>query len=198
MSRCLLGLASCAALLAGCAAGCDSRDPVRDPRDQDIDRRPAWVNAQTAQKKLFLRDLLSRGGDWFEFYDGWYPAEADPKTGSAWRWMDKRGIIRLQTKTEGVPRARDMELRIYGWVPTENLGFRKIQLEFAVNGHVLERFDPPTGPFEHAILVPRFLLDRSDWVDFVIASTNTARPNGDWRDLGFATTGFHWTPAGGS
>ena len=194
MSRCLLGLASCAALLAGC----HSRDGVREPPDQDFERRPAWVNAQTAEKKLFVRDFLSRGSDWYEFYDGWYPAESDAKSGGAWRWMEKRGIVRLQTKTQGVTRARAMELRLFGWVPDDQVGFRKIQLEFAVNGHVLERFDPPHGPFEHPILVPRELLDYSDWVDFVITSTNTARPNGDWRDLGFATTGFHWTPAGGS
>jgi hypothetical protein len=174
------------------SAGC------KGARDEDWERRPAWVASQTASNKLYQRDFLTRGGDWYDFYDGWYPPENDPKAASAWRWMERRGIIRLQTKTGGATVARDMNLELFGWVPHEHVGFRSNQLEFSVNGHVLGRFDPPKAAFNYTIVVPRSLLEQSDWVDFVITATNTARPNGDWRDLGFATTGFHWTPVGGS
>ena len=48
------------------------------------------------------------------------------------------------------------------------------------------------------IIVPRSLLGDDDWVDLTISVANTARPHGDWRDLGFATTGFQWKPVEGS
>lgn len=166
-------------------------------RDQDRQRRFDWVHEQTATNKLYVREFLSRSGD-LEFYDGWYPVESDPKTGGAWRWMERRSITRLHTTVGGATTPRDMELKVFGWVLHEDVGFRKIVMDFSVNGHVLDRFDPPTGSFEHAIVVPKWLLEQSDWVDFVITVSNTARPKGDWRDLGFATSGFHWTPVGGS
>jgi hypothetical protein len=180
-------------VLAACALGAVSCKH----RDQDSKRRFEWIREQTAANKLYVRDVLTRTG-YYEFYDGWYPPENDPKSNNAWRWMDKRGIVRMRTTIGEDKTPRDMELKIFGWVPQEHVGFRKIILEFSVNGHVLGRFDPPKGSFEHTIFVPRWLLEHGDWVDFVITASNTARPNGDWRDLGFATTGFHWTPVGGS
>ncbi len=172
--------------------GCGSR------RDEDVDRRTAWLNARTQANHLYLRDFLTRGADWYEFYDGWYATEQDPKIGSAWRWMDKRGVIRLWTKTGPEQIARDMKLQIFGWVPHDLVGLKSTRLEFSVNGHVLERFDPPSTPFDHTIFVPRWLLGPTNWVDFVISAANTGHADGDWRNLGFATTGFHWTPVGGS
>ncbi len=179
-------------LLTASTLGCKGGDP-----DQDRQRRFPWIQEQTKSKKLFGREFLSYSST-YEFYDGWYPVETDPKTGFAWRWMEKRAIIRLRTVPGIAPGAQDMELKLDGWVPQEHIGLRKIILEFAVNGHVLGRFDPPKGSFQVPVFVPRWLLEHSDWVDFVITVSNTARPNGDWRDLGFATTGFQWTPASGS
>jgi hypothetical protein len=181
--------------LAGLAgAGCGG-----PARDQDSERRPAWINAQTAKNNLFLRDFLTRPADWYEFYDGWYPAEQDAKTGSAWRWMEHRGIIRLNVHAGGARQPCDMKLELFGWVPLDHVGFRSAQLEFMVNGHVLGRLAPPDShPFTHTLVVPAHLLERSDWVDLVITTTNAPHPNGDWRELGFATTGFHWTPVGGT
>jgi hypothetical protein len=164
--------------------------------DPDRPRRNAWIEKQTAEQKVFVRDVLTRGNGLYEFYDGWYGTENDPK-GGAWRWMDKRGIVRLRTTFGDSKTPRDMTLKIFGWVPWEHVGLRVIQIEFAVNGHVLARFDPPKASFEYPLFVPRHLLANGDWVDFSITVTNTARPTGDWRDLGFATTGFHWIPVEG-
>jgi hypothetical protein len=182
----MLALGVVAALLGACKRN-----------DPDWDRRSAWIQRQTAENNLFVRDVLTRDGFDYQFHDGWYPAENDRKAGGAWRWMDKRGVVRLRT---GLPNQspRDMQLTIFGWVPHEHVGFRSLQMEFAVNGHVLGRFDPPPRSFEHVLRVPRALLQGDDYVDLVISVTNTAKPSGDWRDLGFATTGFHWKPVDGS
>jgi hypothetical protein len=184
-----------AATLIG-AAGCKPDSSA--PDDQDILRRRAWVHAQTAEEKLFVREHLTHSDGNYEFGDGWYWTEYDPKTRGAWKWMERKGIIRLRTRIGAATRPSDMELTLYGWVTQENLGLRTQQIELAVNGHVLERFDPPKNAFEHKLIVPRHLLEHSTWVDFTITVANTVRPNGDWRDLGFATTGFQWKPVEGS
>jgi hypothetical protein len=191
MTRSALPCAVALASLALASTGCGNVD-------QDKPRRVAWIHAQTAKDKLYVREFLNSAAfDDYEFYDGWYPAENDPQTGNAWRWMQRRGIVRVRTTTGGAASPVDMDMRVFGWVPQEHVGYRKIVMEFSANGHVLDRFDPPKGSFEHSIIVPKSLLENSDWVDFTITVSNTARPAGDWRDLGFGTTGFHWTPVGG-
>jgi len=161
--------------------------------DADSDARFEWLGAQTASHKLWVRQALN-GNDAIRFQDGWYNVENDPKSGGAWRWMMGRGTLRLLTKPEGAAAPVDMQLVVFGWVPQENLGFRSQHMTFSANGHVLEEFDPPKETFEHAVVVPAWLLSGGERIDFVISVTNTTRPNGDWRDLGFATTGFHWKP----
>jgi hypothetical protein len=181
-------------LLLPCLVSCTGRGS----RDEDVQRRADWIAGQTTSNKLWVRDLLSRAGDSdFHdaiFYDGWYPTESDAKTGGAWRWMGKHGVIRLRTKPGGARTASDMHLKLFGWVPHDLMPVHQLRLELAVNGHILGRIDPPAHAFEHTVAVPRSLLDNSDWVDFSITVTNTIMPSGDWRDLGFATTGFQWTP----
>ena len=63
-------------------------------------------------------------------------------------------------------------------------------LDFFVNGVRIDRFDTPKDGFEHVLTIPRELLGNDEWVDLMIVAANTTRP--DWRDLGFATTGFLW------
>lgn len=162
--------------------------------DDDRAARASWVQQQTAAHDWYVRDVLNGTSD-VDFYDGWYAPENDPKTGGAWRWMARRGIVRLRARVNGAPTAVDMSLTINGWVPWQDVGLRTTTLQVAVNGHVLETFDPPHETFAHSVFVPRFLLEKSDWVDLVITAANTARPRGDWRDLGFCTTGFLWKPA---
>jgi len=177
------------ALAVGLGAACK-------PPSQDREARQRWVHEQAGEHQWYVREALNGTGD-IDYYDGWYPPENDPKSGGAWRWMAKRGIVQLRTHAgvaAGAP-ATDMTITVYGWVPWEDVGVRTNTLEFAVNGHVLETFDPPHESFVHTIFVPRFLLEKSDWVDFVITAANTAQPRGDWRDLGFCTTGFIWKPA---
>lgn len=164
--------------------------------DVDRDARPAWRRKQATDHKMLLRDVLNGTPD-VDFYDGWYAIENDPNTGGAWRWMGKRGVVRFRTHP-GADEAVDVELQIHGWAPVEHVGFRTCHMEFAVNGHVLDRFEPPKGTFVRTIFVPRFLLASSEWVDLAISVANTARPTGEWRDLGFATTGFIWRPLGKS
>jgi hypothetical protein len=168
--------------------------PRGDSRGDQHEARMKWVHAQAAEHDWYVRDVLNGSGD-IDFYDGWYPPENDPKTGGGWRWMDKRGITELRTHVAPNNTVADMTLTIYGWVPWQDVGLRTNTLELAVNGHVLETFDPPHESFVHTVFVPRSLLEKSDWVDFVITAANTARPRGDWRDLGFCTTGFVWKPA---
>lgn len=177
-----LALAFAALLLAAC-----------HPPTEEREARQRWVHEQAGAHDWYVREALNGTGD-IDYYDGWFPPESDPKTGGGWRWMDRRSITRLRTRVRegGVS---DMTVTVYGWVPWQDIGLRTNTLEFAVNGHVLETFDPPHESFVHTIFVPRFLLEKSDWVDFVITAANTARPRGDWRDLGFCTTGFIWKPA---
>lgn len=179
------------ALVSAALSGCDGG------QTDDSDLRRRWVHEQAVNYGMPLREALNGSAE-IRYYDGWYNLEHDPKTGGAWRWMDKRGTIRLRTKPFGLHEATDMELHVYGWVPHEDVAFRACHLEFSINGHVLSHFEPPPRSFEHTIIVPRWLLANSDWVDFVITAANTARPRGDWRDLGFATTGFIWKPVGSS
>jgi len=181
-------------LLLPCLTSCTGRGS----RDEDVQRRADWIAAHTASNKLWVRDFLTRAGDSdFHdalFYDGWYPTENDPKTGGAWRWMGKHGVIRLRTRTGGAREASDMELKLFGWAPYELMPIHLLRLELAVNGHILGRVDAPARAFEHTVIVPKSLLDNSDWVDFTITAANTIMPGGDGRELGFATTGFQWTP----
>ena len=165
-------------------------------RESDVDReiRPAWIGAETEKRQVYLRRFLN-GTDEVDFFDGWYPLEHDPKTGGAWRWMERRSITRLRTKVGGATAATDMRITVHGWTPYGDVGVRTLHMEFAVNGHVLERFEPPNEAFVHTIFVPKWLLERSERVDFAITVANTARPKGDWRDIGFATTGIVWKPA---
>ncbi len=176
------------ALLAAAVAGCG------ESVDQDRMTRPAWTRAKAVEGQMVLRDVLNGSPD-LVFYDGWHGIENDPKTGGAWRWMGKRGIVRLRTKPMNQP-LQDMELQIHGWVPWEHVGFRSCHMEFAVNGHVLARLEPPNHSFVQTLRVPRWLLASSEWVDLAITVANTARPPGELRDLGFSTTGFLWKPIG--
>lgn len=156
--------------------------------DADLRERPAWLHEQTVKNHCYLREFLNGTPD-LQFYDGWYPLENDPKTGGAWRWMEKRGIVRMRAT------GKEMKLTVYGWVPFDDVGFRAIHMEFAVNGHVLDRYEPTSSAsFEHSFVVPRWLLAASKWVDLSITVSNTGKPRGDWRDLGFATTGIVWKP----
>ncbi len=180
LSRGVLQVVACVTLLGACS------------RDTDEPARRKWVADETAKHSAYLREFLNGTGD-VAFYDGWYPLESDSKTGGAWRWMDRRSITRLRTSADGGP--RDMKVTVYGWTAHEHLGVRTAHMEFAVNGHVLDRFEPPETSFVHAIFVPKWLLESSEWVDFAITVANTATPRGDWRDLGFATTGIIWTRA---
>lgn len=164
----------------------------RSPDDSAV--RSKWLHEQASAHHWYVREALNGTPD-IHYYDGWYAPEADPKTGGAWRWMDRRGIVRLRTRVAGHAEATDMTVTLNGWVPWESVGLRTNTLEVSVNGHVLETFDPPHETFAHTVFVPRFLLEKSDWVDLVITAANTARPRGDWRDLGFCTTGLIWKPA---
>ena len=159
----------------------------------DAAARGAWVHEQAGTHHWYVREALNGTPD-IQYYDGWFAPENDPKTGGAWRWMERRGILRLRTHVDGKAPS-DMTLTIYGWVPWEHMDLRTSTLELSINGHVLETFDPPHESFVHTVFVPRFLLEHADWVDFVITAANTARPRGDWRDLGFCTTGFIWKQA---
>jgi hypothetical protein len=184
------GWLTCGLLLTALvfSTGCGGRK-----RDPDVERRNEWLRVETDAKKLYLQAVLN-GTDDVQFYDGWFNVDHDPTTGGAWRWMERRGIVRLRTKPGGASTVHDMELHVFGWVPYEQLPMRELPIEFAINGHILERFEPPATSFEHVLIVPRRLLENSDWVDFTITVANTARPAGEWRDLGFATTGFNWKP----
>lgn len=185
----LVAAPACLTSLAGCK---------REGGDQDVLRRREWLHQQTKANDLFVRQHLTQPDDNHAFAEGWYATEYNPKTGGSWKWMNRHGILRLRTRYVGTPSPTDMQLTLYGWVPQENLGLRTQQIELAVNGHVLERFDPPKDAFVHTVTVPRHLLEHSTWVDFTITVANTVRPSGDWRDLGFATTGFQWKPVEGS
>jgi len=175
----VLRVLACTALIVACR------------RDEDEQSRTKWIADETAKHNVYLRQFLNGTPD-IVYFDGWYPLENDPKTGGAWRWMDRRSITRLRTS---VGAGGDMNVVVYGWTAHEHLGVRTAHMDFAINGYVLDHFEPPETSFVHTIFVPRSLLDKSEWVDFAITVANTATPRGDWRNLGFATTGIIWKRA---
>jgi hypothetical protein len=175
--------------VAACALGACGRHGA----DPDTKLRDQWISHETAAHAVYLRRFLNGTGDTV-YFDGWYPLENDPKTGAAWRWMKERSITRLYT---GAPDARDMIITIYGWTAAKDLWPRTDYMDFSVNGYLLEHFEPPKGSFQHSIFVPRFLLEHSSWVDFVIKVANSVIPRGDWREIAFATTGIVWKRADG-
>lgn len=162
--------------------------------DDEARERSSWIHARVGEHSWYVREALNGTAN-IDYFDGWYTPEHDPTTGGGWRWMDRRSITRLRTRIDGASEPRDMTLTIYGWTPWKDMDLRTSRLEFTVNGHVLETFDPPHESFVHELFVPKGLLGDAEWVDFVITAANTAQPRGDWRDLGFCTTGFLWTPA---
>ena len=64
-----------AAVLCTAGTGCKAAEDV------DAKERPAWVHEQAGKNHCYLREFLNGNAD-MQFYDGWYPLESDPKTGS--------------------------------------------------------------------------------------------------------------------
>src|SRR5512140_438950 len=151
-----LVLAGVVAASAGCS----------ESVDVDKTSRPAWTRQKAIEHHMVLRDILNGTPD-IVYYDGWYGLENDPRTGGAWRWMGRRSIVRLRTRPFDQP-LQDMELQIHGWVPWEHVGFRTCHMEFAVNGHVLARLEPPQHSFVQTLIVPKWLLANSEWVDLAM------------------------------
>jgi hypothetical protein len=189
-------------LLGAASSGCETSR--RDPRAKYVSAedtpagqiRRAWVHDETASRNWYLRDFLNGIRD-IEFFDGWYDPEFDQARSAAWRWMERRGIIRLRTRIDGQADFQDMALTVHGWLPSRaRLGPRGRGMEFAVNGRVLAYYAAPEGAFEYTLRVPKELLTESEFVDFAITVANAAPPSGgDWRDLGFCTTGVVWKPS---
>lgn len=176
-------------LLATLVAGCGERV------DPEATARETWLRAMSEDAGAGLRSVLN-GNENVRFYSGWYTLEADSKSGNAWRWTGRKGILQLRTKPDHYPRAIDMQVEIFGWVPFDDSGLKTFHMEFSVNGHILDRYEPESSKlFSRKVFVPHQLLDHADWVDFVVNVSSTVQPVGDWRHLGFATTGLFWTPA---
>jgi hypothetical protein len=168
-----------------------------EPVDPDRVARAEWIRAVGDDAGVGLRAVLNGTGA-VQYHSGFYPLEYDPESHGAWRWMSRRGIIRLKThKSRRQPHATDMDLEVFGWVPMEPKELRTFHLEFSLNGHVLGRYEPESSKlFSQKFSIPKDLIDNAEWVDLVITVANTVRPANDWRDLGFATTGVIWQPVG--
>lgn len=173
-------------LLLAVAPACKRPDP-------DEANRRVWLEDLTKSRQVVLRQVLNgNGGTWF--YDGWFPIESDPKTGGAWRWQEKKSTTRFRTST--IPPGDPVRLSVFGWTDYSHLDVRTSHLDFFANGVRVDRFDTPATSFEHVVTIPRRLIGNDEWFDFSIVAANTAKPAGEWRDLGFATTGFIWRPEG--
>lgn len=161
----------------------------RDEHDDHVKRQ--WLNARSAEEHREL--VVHLNGDRSRrFDDGWYTTEHERDGGGAWRWMGHHAIVRMQVPAKPA----DMKLSLYGWVPYGDMqDARTLQMQIAVEGHVLDTFFPPRGNFKREVLVPRAVLGEGGLVDVGLTVSNTVRPPGDWRDLGFATTGIFLAPA---
>src|SRR5690349_11877536 len=95
-------------LVCGAASlACREREPLdAEPLDEDRPARAQWIADQTKAHSWWVRSFLNGTRD-MQFYDGFYPIEFDPTTGGAWRWMDKKGIVRLRTSIDGTGRVHD-------------------------------------------------------------------------------------------
>lgn len=184
-----------AATVATCVLGASFLGACSTERvDADRESRATWLAAIGADAGVGLRQFLN-GNENVRYYRGFYPMDWD-KSG-AWRWMGRKGIIQLRTNPDHYPKVIDMQIEIFGWVPFDDSLIKKYHFEYSVNGHVLDEYDPDSAKlFSRKIFVPKELLEHSEWVDFVVNVSETYRPAGDTRDIGFATTGVFWTPAG--
>jgi hypothetical protein len=183
-----------AALLAvALAAGCSRQQSQREARH-------TWVTEQSRKNPLDALRLELSGTPELDFLDGWYPVEHDVESGIAWRWMGRRAIVRLRL-LDGAEAVHedcehcDVELSIHGWIPHEHLGLAARRLTSLVNGHVLDEFEPPNERFVRTFVVPAQLLAAGESLELALVVANTVRPQGDERQLGFATSGITWARA---
>jgi hypothetical protein len=110
--------------------------------------------------------------------------------------MGKRALVRLKlanSPSGAGPAARGgLALDISGWLPHEHLGSAARELQFEVNGHRMTRFEAPADRFVFTLAVPEALLGTGGWVELAVVATNTVKPTGDERELGFAMSGVSW------
>lgn len=169
-----------------CAMGCGERAEREDPA------KDKWLAARKAEEHRELAVHLE-GDRYLRFDDGWYPEEHDRDGGGAWRWMGRRGIVRMRLRGP----AMDLKMSVFGWVPYDDMfDARTLHMQFEVNGHVVDTFIPPHGTFQHDVIIPRALIGDGPEFDVAIDVANVVRPRGDWRELGFATTGIFLAPVG--
>jgi hypothetical protein len=82
--------------------------------DSEQNIRESYVREVVEQDhQQFRYQLVSRSE--IEFHSGWLANEFALDAGSAWRWMGKRGRLKLRSRTNGA----DDTLMISGWTPAE-------------------------------------------------------------------------------
>jgi hypothetical protein len=176
-----------APILVALAAGCS-------PQLSQSEARQAWVAEQSQKRPIDALRLALNGTRDVDFLDGWYAVEHDVESGRAWRWAGRRAIVRLRLLGGAAPLG-DMELSVHGWLPHEHLGLAARRLTSFVNGHMLDEFEPPSDRFVRTFIVPEQLLSVGEPIELALVVANTARPQGDGRELGFATSGITWARA---
>jgi hypothetical protein len=120
------------------------------------------------------------------FAGGWYQVETGAE-GATWRWMGKRGEIRLRNQ------GAEMRLRLRGWAPLELLPAAPT-LRISINGQELDRFTAPAGHFTKEYTVPRAVQGGGETSSLVIESSATVTPPKDDRQLGYSLTQLVWEP----
>jgi hypothetical protein len=149
-------------------------------RDEDKDLLPPLGSSSLSQSSL-------EGDSEVKFTSGWYDVETGANN-QAWRWMSKRGEIRLRNQ------GADMKLRLRGWAPVELLATAPT-LRLSLNGRELDSFVAAPGHFTREYQVPRDLQGQDEFSTLVVESSATAKPPNDTRELGYSLVSLVWESA---
>jgi hypothetical protein len=146
--------------------------------DEDLKPPPDFVPPP-------VRPLQSNpvGAGRLGFGEGFYPAEFGE--GTTWRWMGRRGELRL--RNNGEPR----KLQIAGWLPLEYMkGPPKIRL--TLDSKVVADFVGSEHDFVWEYTLRPELLGSSSTVLLAIETSKTVNAPGDTRDLGVSIKRVVW------
>jgi hypothetical protein len=122
------------------------------------------------------------------FYgEGFFPPERDA-AGKSWRWMGRRGVIRLP------PAAETMTLRLSGWVPLELLSAAP-RVRLTLNQHALDSFVPSMRDLRKEYLIDQGLIAGAARPTLTLEVSEVGQAPGDSRALGLAISSLDWHAA---
>lgn len=172
----------CALLVSASACKAPAPDPEAAERFAFVERL-AFQEDAGALWRLTSNDTIF-------FDEGWYPLEkpaGEEHPAEAWRWMGKRGVIRIRKRREA------QTVTLTGWVPLNLLGAPPT-LTYRWLGLIRYAEIATAGRFTREIVLPG--TDQAgEWGDLLLETSHAATDRNDPRELGFALTSIILTSA---